>query len=413
MSVPMPRLHVLLSAFACVPGGGSEGGVGWTWATALAEAHDVVVLTDRSCKDGVEAELAARPRPSLEMAYVGPGKQGDRGLGVYPYYYRWQRTALRAAASLHARRPFDVVHHVTYASFRVPCHLHKLGVPLIWGPVGGGEGLPLRFADPRWIGWGEAFDEVVRWAWNREVAMDLRLHRTARAARLCAFTTAQSRAVFPQDVDAIVMSSVQLDPGELELLSRRTAGPPPPTGMRVAFAGRLLGWKGPTLALHAFADYAEEFGAARLEIYGDGPLRAPLRSLADKLGVGDKVVLHGRVDRKDLLEGYADHHAFLFPSFHDSGGFVVLEAMAAGLPVLCLDVGGPADVVPSLAGHKVAPRSPAQAARELARGLRCLTRDRSMWQTASAAARRHALDPDSTPSVFKKIETLYTAAGIV
>src|ERR1700754_5082034 len=46
-----------------------------------------------------------------------------------------------------------------------------------------------------------------------------------------------------------------------------------------------------------------------------------------------------------LFELYRSHDLFLFPSLHDSGGFVVLEALAHGLPVVCLDLGGPKEIV--------------------------------------------------------------------
>jgi hypothetical protein len=50
---------------------------------------------------------------------------------------------------------------------------------------------------------------------------------------------------------------------------------------------------------------------------------------------------------------YRSHDLFLFPSLHDSGGFVVLEARSHGLPVICLDLGGPRDMVTANSGVAV------------------------------------------------------------
>jgi glycosyltransferase involved in cell wall biosynthesis len=50
---------------------------------------------------------------------------------------------------------------------------------------------------------------------------------------------------------------------------------------------------------------------------------------------------------------YREHTAFLFPSLHDSGGTVVLEALSQGLPLICLDCGGPGAMLPSSCGFKI------------------------------------------------------------
>ena len=57
--------------------------------------------------------------------------------------------------------------------------------------------------------------------------------------------------------------------------------------------------------------------------------------------------------QKELYKYYETHDCFLFPSFHDSGGMVVLEAFSNGLPVICLDIGGPNKLVDSSCGFKV------------------------------------------------------------
>lgn len=70
-------------------------------------------------------------------------------------------------------------------------------------------------------------------------------------------------------------------------------------------------------------------------------MRAHLQALAASLGVGEFVEFVPGVPQDELFQRYSAAHVFLFPSLHDSGGNVVLEALAAGLPVVCLDLGGP------------------------------------------------------------------------
>jgi hypothetical protein len=142
------RLKVLLSAYACEPGKGSESGVGWNLARHLATRHEVWVLTRANNRAAIESELARNPLPSLHIVYhdLPPWtrfwKRGRRGVQVY--YYLWQLTAIRLVRRLHREVGFDVVQHGTFVKCWAPSALAFLKeVPFVWGPVGGGESAPL------------------------------------------------------------------------------------------------------------------------------------------------------------------------------------------------------------------------------------------------------------------------------
>lgn len=407
-------MRILLSAFACEPYAGSERSNGWTWAQALATHHDVVVLADQAYRRAVEAELTAADHDRhgrLSFEWVGHGVDRHRRLGRWRYYFRWQRMALRHARALHDRTPFDVVHHVTFGTLRIPSHLWRLGIPMLWGPIGGGESVPSAYYRPPWMSLRQAVQERARAAWNVWCRRDPRVRRLVRHARVVAVTTTQTLDALPGPVtgEVVIMPSSVLHRADIERVASRQASPGAASGLRVLFVGRLVGWKGPGLALAAFAAYAADHPDARFDLYGDGPMRGWLERRATALGIADKVTFNGRVERADLLDAYADHHVFLFPSMHDSSGFASLEAMAAGLPVVCLDTGGPGASVPAEAGRKIAVRAPARVVADLSAGLADLTRDSVGWRSASRRARAHALDPASTPDIDTMIARLYGA----
>ncbi|MGH8951634.1 MAG: glycosyltransferase, partial [Acidimicrobiia bacterium] len=85
-----------------------------------------------------------------------------------------------------------------------------------------------------------------------------------------------------------------------------------------------------------------EDGDLRYAIIGEGPEVGHWRVLARRLGVADRVEFTGRLSREETLLRIGGSRLLVHPSFHDSGGFVVVEAMAQGVPVLTLDIGGPA-----------------------------------------------------------------------
>ena len=126
---------------------------------------------------------------------------------------------------------------------------------------------------------------------------------------------------------------------------RRDSGP-----LRLIYAGRFLYWKGMNMGLRAIAEARARGVDVRLTMVGSGPDEAPWRRLAGELGLGDAVDWRGWVPHSELTELYRSHHALLFPSLHDSSGNVVLEAFVNGVPVICLDLGGPAEMTDASCG---------------------------------------------------------------
>ena len=127
-------MKILLSAYACEPGKGSEPGVGWHWALELAGlGHETWVLTRANNRPPIEAALAGRPPPASNprfLYYDLPAwarwwKKGRRG--IHLYYLLWQWGAYRLARKVHARARFHIVHHVTFVSMHQPSFMGNLG----------------------------------------------------------------------------------------------------------------------------------------------------------------------------------------------------------------------------------------------------------------------------------------------
>ena len=96
------------------------------------------------------------------------------------------------------------------------------------------------------------------------------------------------------------------------------------------------------------------------------------------------------MDRDKLLSEMGSCDVFLFPSLRDGGGAVVVEAMSAGKPVACLDVGGPGLHITDECGIKVTPLSPQSVVRDLAEALERLYLDEDLRLILGKAARERA-----------------------
>jgi glycosyltransferase involved in cell wall biosynthesis len=361
-------LRILVSAYACEPGEGSEQGVGWNWVRQIARTHEVWVITRTSNRSRVERELARSPMPNAHFAYVDLPrwarfwKKGSRGLHLY--YRLWQFGAYLCARRLQQKIGFDIVHHVTFVNYWMPSVLPLLPVPFIWGPIGGGESAPPAFWQTFGVR-GKAY-ELARHVARRLGELDPLTRLSARRAAVVMATTAQSydrlRPLGPRNM--MIVSEAGLTQEELARLAGvplRHAEP-----FRLLSVGRLIHWKGFGLSLRAFARFVKAHPTAEYWVIGDGAERKTLERFARRHGLQRNVVFWGQLPRQAVLDRLAECDVLVHPSLHDSGGWVCLEAMAAGRPVVCLDLGGPGVQVTPETGIKVAATSPEQAIHDLA-----------------------------------------------
>lgn len=367
----MERLKVLISAFYCEPGKGSEQGVGWNTVREISRRHDVWVLTRTIFRPGIEAELSRAPVPGLHFVYCDLPRwtrwwAGVQALEWHFYYYMWQVYVYFVARRLHREVRFDLVHHVTFAKYWIPSFLPLLPVPFVWGPVGGGESAPGGF----WHSFGPRAkaSESLRDLGRRLSKHDPFLRLAARRSVLALASTEETakRMLELGTGNLRVLSQLGLSEEEIAMLGRYRVKPDGP--LRFISIGRLLYWKGFDLGLRAFA----EMGLPREAEYwlvGDGPERKRLENLARNLGIEDRIRFWGALPRDEALSKLGACHVLVHPSLHDSGGAVCLEAMATGRPVVCLDLGGPAVLLTEETGIKVPASGPEQAVRGLTDAL--------------------------------------------
>jgi glycosyltransferase involved in cell wall biosynthesis len=363
-------MKILLSAYACEPGRGTELGVGWNTAWEIAKYHEVWVLTrPDDGRESIEAELAHNPNPNLHFVYFtlpiwGGGWKWGNG-AIHIHYYLWQIQAYFVARKLHQEIGFDLAHHVTFVRHSTPSFLVFLPIPFIWGPVGGGESAP----EPFWQDFSlrnriyEFLRSAARWVGE----CDPFARMTAQKSTIVRATT-QDTAVRVERMGAKkveIFSEASLTKEEIENLMKYDNGDV--STVRFISMGRLLHWKGFHLGLRAFA----QAGIPEAEYWflGDGPERQNLEALAEKLGVASKVKFWNRLPREEALQKLGTSTALVHPSLHDSGGWVCLESMAAARPVICLDLGGPGLQVTDLTGFKVKADRRDRAIQELAAAM--------------------------------------------
>lgn len=136
----------------------------------------------------------------------------------------------------------------------------------------------------------------------------------------------------------------------------RYDGTGPRDGTRLLFVGRLAAVKGVPVLLQALAQARTQRPDLRLTLVGDGPERAALTDLADTLGLGEAVEFTGYRSQSEVADLLARSDCLVLPSFAEGLPVVLMEAMAARLPVIATRVGGVAELVEhGVSGRLVAP----------------------------------------------------------
>ncbi|HYY05394.1 MAG TPA: glycosyltransferase [Candidatus Limnocylindria bacterium] len=334
----MSAARILAFDYACEPDEGSEPGAGWAWARVLARLGDTWVVTRANNRVAIETALPAAPeRDRLHFVFVDlppwarSWKKGQRGIRLY--YLLWQIAALRAARRLHREVGFTLVWHLSFANAWFGSLAPLVGPPFVYGPVGGGVGMPPRrlvrmlggrafrfeLARAAAKGLGRYVNPLARLAWARA---RLVLVQNRETAEWLPRRHSRKVSVFPNPV---------LD----AMPERERRGGDPPTAL---FAGRLMAWKGAALALESIASTRDW----RLLVCGAGRDERQIAGLADRLGLDGRVRFLGSQPREEvfrLLRSEVD--VLLFPSLREEAGWIVVEALASGIPVVCLDRGGP------------------------------------------------------------------------
>jgi glycosyltransferase involved in cell wall biosynthesis len=266
-----------------------------------------------------------------------------------------------------------------------------LKIPFVFGPVGGGEIMPAQLRES--LPWRAKFVETFRDLGNRFVAIDPLMRSTYSAATLIACATDETLLAIPERFHSkcTVQRAIGIDLQEIGVPFDQLDGKLR-SATQLLFVGRLLYWKGLQFALRAMEIVRDSVPGAKLRIVGEGNDADWLKHIAQNAQLSDCVEWISRIAFDQMWKEYLKSAALVFPSLHDSGGMVVLEAMAAGMPVICLDLGGPGSMVDSSCGVALASsnRSELDIVKELSNVMIRMISEQEWQRSLAGGARERA-----------------------
>jgi glycosyltransferase involved in cell wall biosynthesis len=403
-------MKVFLSAYACEPSKGSEPGVGWRWANGLASRVDLQVLTRESNRASIERAVQALPPgdplKSVTFHYHDLSKPWlwakHHGLPTLAYYALWQWSVSRRFGKL--ADDADVVHHLTFCTLLCPGFWKLKKAAFVLGPVGAPLVNPHYFP----LFGGKAWIQRLR-GWIMVRFLDLPwLRRLLQSAAAVVPANSETRDFLI--AHGIPAREVILDTGAPEVpepaLHEGKVG-----AIRLMYAGQLERRKGLELALRGLARATENEGCdGSFDIFGQGPDRARLTALAAELGIADRVSFHGAVPQAELMQNFQQADAFLFTSIRDTSGGVNLEAMAHGLPVICIAHQGVGDITDESCAERIPAGPIEETINRLADAISRLANNPIKRQQMGSAAASRSIEKFSWEDKFDRMCAHYSQA---
>lgn len=396
-------MRVLISAYAFNPSSSrklhpGEDLFGWKMVEQISRRHQVWVITEASNQEAVlealDKETASKIK-NINIVFVQLPFNLRKlfykiEFAQRLYYYLWQFLAWLKARELHRQYHFNLIHHLTFGNYWIPSFIGAfLPVKFIWGPVGGGQQTPKPLLK-EFSFWGKLAErtrQIAQWLSRQQFIW----HRCVSRACFILVCNHETKAKIPGKYQSKVrLFPVNgIDPQDVRKV------PVKPSRRReflVMMAGRFHRLKGFSLGLRAFALFRKVHPEAKLKIVGSGPEEKRLLRLAEELGVTSGVTFLSWLPRHELLAEMKKIDVFLFPSFRDGGGAVVIEAMACGKPVICLDTAGPGFHIEKEWGIKIPPASPDILIHKLKDALEEVWSKPEVRVKLGEAARRRVMD---------------------
>lgn len=388
-------LKILINAYACSPGMGSEPGMAWNWVSNLAKFCELYIITEGEFRDKIEAVVPTLEQGKNMHFYYNPvsdeirkmcWNQGD--WRFYKYYKEWQWKTYLLAKDICQREQIDVLHQLNMIGFREPGYLWKLSketdIPFVWGPVDAKDKFPVAYLQGASLK-AKLFVRLKNFLTVYQLKHSIRVRNAAKQASVIFSASSNSKASFAKyfNIDSPLLNETGCYIQELLLTDKSDK-----IDLDVLWVGKLDFRKQLGLALQSVA--ITNNSNIRLHIVGGDA--EVYKLLANTLGVQDKCIWHGVVSHGEVQDIMRKSDVFFFTSVAEGTPHVVLEAIGNNLPVICFDTCGQGDAVNEKVGRKISLSNPHISACEFAKILDELEHNRSYLKTMSENCKQRQME---------------------
>ena len=389
-------MKILINAYACSPGMGSEPGMAWNWVSNLAKFCELYIITEGEFREKIEEVVPTLEQGKNMHFYYNPVSEEIRKMcwnqgdwRFYKYYKEWQWKTYLMAKDICKVEKMDVLHQLNMIGFREPGFLWKLsqenGVPFVWGPVDAKDKFPVAYLDGAGLK-TKLFMRLKNFLTGIQLRHSERVLFAAHQASVIFSASSNSQRSFKKymNIDSPLLNETGCYVQEHPLIDKSQK-----ETFDVLWVGKLDFRKQLGIALQSVAITGNE--SIRLHIVGGGDAE-PYKLLANTLGIKDKCIWHGAVSHDEVQSIMQNSDVFFFTSVAEGTPHVVLEAIGNNLPIVCFDTCGQGDAVNEKVGKKILLSNPSKSSQSFANILNELEGNRNLLKQMSENCKQRQIE---------------------
>lgn len=332
-------MKIILSAYGCHPSKGSEPGIGWNWLRELSKYNEVYVLfySGQGQREAVEEAVSLLPQgANIHLIPIDVPKFFQSRLYRIRYEI-WQIKAYIEAKKIIKRYKIDLIHQVTIAAWWFSGYYYLLNTKLIWGPISGGQYIPLK-ALP-FLRIGDKVYETIRTILTRTmIKMSISAQMNFKKASIVLAANEVSLKLFNRfraNKDCVLTSDTGIQKNALYSKAFKNQN----NKIKLLWSGLLIPRKNFGLLFESLKLMPKNIDW-ELIVAGEGKLLRYWKQKVNDSKVGDRIKFLGNIPFNEMQDLYKKVDIFVFPSLREGFPTVLIEAMAKSLPIIAMDLYG-------------------------------------------------------------------------
>lgn len=368
---------ILVVAYAVSPTRGSEYSVAWNYINEMSKDNEILVLYGVSGShmgdfDEMNAWTSSNTIPNVRFLQVFPGKIATKlnylnRKGILPYVFYlafnlWHRQVYMVVKKMIKNEHFDLIHNLNPIGFREPGYLWTIGLPHVWGPIGGMPNRPRQLFKDLTLK-NKILFTVRNWANSIQFKYNRRLKKALNSTDLLLTATTENQVLIQKEYK---IESIYLPENAII----ESKAPPRIINIKegdmcnIAWIGSIDSRKSLNFLIEALGKVQK--GNWHLHIIGEGPLKQAMQHLAEIMLINTKITWHGHIHRSEVFEILNSTHLHVITSLGEGNPTTIWEAMDRGIPTISLNHCGMKDVICERCGVKINIESVQQIKSDLA-----------------------------------------------
>jgi len=399
-------MKVLLITWTCDIEDVSEPEIVSKWVREISKDHEVTLFSvsrpDRyGCVKEQFPELDVIEWKDISVPKKLEKFRSVAKPGYIPYYFKARRFLRKLLTTTH----FDVVHHITPLAWRFPTPAGGLGVPLIRGPIEGGLPTPPQLKNTTDSD-APLYYKLRNLDALRKYLDPVLISSFKKTDRVLFAAQYVQDVLKPLKINSY---SLESDHGLLEAQIRPFSFHKRETNRKAVeflFVGRIVRTKGLRDAIAGLAK-SQFLDRVHFTVIGDGDDLQACKALAQTLTINHKIDFKGWQEKPAVEKAYQEADVFLFPSFREPTGGVLLEAMSHSLPIISCKYGGPEYFVKDNTGILIDPSEEESYSQNIAAAIDEMVSNEDLRMSRAKAAWMRATHEFSWKQKRIRLSDLY------